>query len=78
MTVQCYRLLKLTLVLPVATASVKMCFSAMKLSKNDLRNRIGDDFLNDALICSVEKEALVNVKIENVIECYGKMGKQKC
>ncbi|KAL4557442.1 hypothetical protein LXL04_035619 [Taraxacum kok-saghyz] len=63
-----YRLLKLTLVLPVATASVERCFSAMKLLKNDLRNRIGDDFLNDALICSVEKEALINVKIENVME----------
>lgn len=32
-----YRLLKLTLVLPVATASVEICFSAMKLVNTDLR-----------------------------------------
>ncbi|XP_023741429.1 uncharacterized protein LOC111889507 [Lactuca sativa] len=59
-----YRLLKLTLVLPVATATVERCFSAIKLLKTDLCNKIGDNFLNDVLICSVEKEALMDVKIE--------------
>jgi hypothetical protein len=41
-----YRLLKLVLVLPVATASVEKCFSAMKIVKTVLRNRIGDDFID--------------------------------
>ncbi|KAL7606610.1 hypothetical protein Lser_V15G15016 [Lactuca serriola] len=50
-----YRLLKLALVLPVATATVERCFSAMKFLKTNLRNRIGDDFMNGVLICSVEK-----------------------
>ncbi|KAD2392965.1 hypothetical protein E3N88_39942 [Mikania micrantha] len=36
----------LALVLPVATATVERCFSAMKRVKSSLRNRIGDDFLN--------------------------------
>ncbi|XP_024962893.1 uncharacterized protein LOC112503058 [Cynara cardunculus var. scolymus] len=35
-----YRLLKLALVLPVATATVKRCFFAMKIVKSDLRNKI--------------------------------------
>jgi hypothetical protein len=39
-----YRLLKLVLVLPIATASVERCFSAMKIVKTILRNRIGDGF----------------------------------
>ena len=47
----------------------------MKLLKTDLRNRIDDNFLNDALICSVEKEALINVNIKYVMVCYRKMGK---
>ncbi|XP_023767342.2 uncharacterized protein LOC111915937 [Lactuca sativa] len=68
-----YRLLKLALVLPVATATVERCYSAMKFLKTDLRNRIGDDFMNGALICSVEKEALENVKTENVITRFRKM-----
>ena len=39
-----YRLLKLALTLPVATASVERCFSTMKLMKTYLRNRMGDEF----------------------------------
>jgi hypothetical protein len=46
-----YQLLKLVLVLPVATASVERCFSAMKIVKTVLRNRIGDDFMNHCIIC---------------------------
>ncbi|XP_042436905.1 zinc finger MYM-type protein 1-like [Zingiber officinale] len=40
----------LALVLPVATASVEKVFSAMKIIKIDLRNRIGDEWMNDSLI----------------------------
>ncbi|XP_076932286.1 uncharacterized protein LOC143597763 [Bidens hawaiensis] len=45
-----YRLLKPTLVLPVATAFVERSFSAMKRLKSSLRNRISDDFLNACVI----------------------------
>ncbi|XP_016647142.1 PREDICTED: uncharacterized protein LOC103323272 [Prunus mume] len=45
-----YLLLTLTLVLPVATASVERAFSAMNIIKNPLRNRMGDQWLNDSLI----------------------------
>ena len=40
-----YRLIKLTLILPVATSSVERIFSAMKIIKTDLRNKISDDWL---------------------------------
>ena len=68
-----YRLVKLVLVLPVATATVERCFSAMKLVKSALRNRISDDFLNAALICAIEKEELSNVENEVVIERFRTM-----
>ena len=68
-----YRLLKLALVLPVATATVERCFSTMKLVKSDLRNRIGDGFLSDCLISAIEKEALANVTNEDVINRFQKM-----
>nr|XP_043618691.1 uncharacterized protein LOC122590556 [Erigeron canadensis] len=71
------RLLKLALVLPVATATVERCFSSMKLVKADLRNRIGDMFFNLCLICSVEREALANVTNEQIIERFLKMGTRK-
>ncbi|CAI0560943.1 unnamed protein product [Linum tenue] len=38
-----YLLIKLTLILPVATASVERSFSAMTYIKNKFRNRISDD-----------------------------------
>ncbi|XP_076883504.1 uncharacterized protein LOC143532301 [Bidens hawaiensis] len=59
-----YRLLKLTQVLPVATASVERCFSSMKHVKTDLRNRMGDDYMNDVCICYIEREILANVTVE--------------
>jgi len=37
-----YKLLKLTLLLPVATASVEHDFSAIKIVKSNLCNKMGD------------------------------------
>jgi hypothetical protein len=51
-----YMLLKLVPVLPVATASVERVFSIMNYVKNKLRNKIGDQYLNDWLVTSVERE----------------------
>ncbi|XP_071727748.1 uncharacterized protein [Rutidosis leptorrhynchoides] len=68
-----YRLLKLALVLPVATATVERCFSAMKIVKSNLRNRIGEEFLNSCVICAVEREVLANVKDEDVIQRFKDM-----
>ncbi|XP_060177926.1 uncharacterized protein LOC132607868 [Lycium barbarum] len=42
-----FRLVKLALLLPVATASVERAFSAMKFIKNDLRSQMSDDFFSD-------------------------------
>ena len=45
-----YRLVELALLLPIATESVERVFSAMKAVKTDLRNIIGDEWLNDSLV----------------------------
>ena len=68
-----YRLLKLVLVLPIATASVERCFSAMKIVKTILRNRIGDEFMNDCIICFVEQGFLAKIPIDDVIDRFNKM-----
>lgn len=51
-----YRLIELALLLPVATASVERVFSAMNIIKTDLRNKISDDWLNDLMVCYIERE----------------------
>jgi hypothetical protein len=50
-----YRLFKLVLVLPIATTSMEMCFSVVKIMKTELRNRISDGFMNDCVICFVDQ-----------------------
>ncbi|GJY36754.1 DETOXIFICATION 40-like protein [Tanacetum coccineum] len=72
-----YKLLKLALVLPVATATVERCFSTMKLIKSDLRNRMGNRFLNHALICSIEKEVFINVINEDAMKRFQSMRDRK-
>ncbi|XP_057989368.1 uncharacterized protein LOC131169188 [Hevea brasiliensis] len=45
-----YLLIKLSLILPVATATVERVFSAKYIIKSLLRNRMGDELLNDYLV----------------------------
>ena len=68
-----YRLLKLALTLPIATATVERCFSAMKIGKNALHNKIGDDYLSHSLICFVEKELLDTISNEVIVDRFHKM-----
>jgi len=53
-------------------------FSAMKLLKTDLCNKIRDDFMNGALICNIEKEALMKVKLVDVMNHNRNMCIRRC
>ena len=65
--------MKLVLTLHVATATIERCFSAMKIVKTSLRNRISDQFLNDCVICFVEKELFEKVTNEVVVKRFQTM-----
>jgi hypothetical protein len=51
-----YRIIELTLLLPVVTATVERAFSAMKIIKTELRNKMTDGWLNDLMMCYIERE----------------------
>jgi hypothetical protein len=51
-----YRLIELALILPVATATVERAFSPMKIIKTELRNKMGNDWLNHSMVCYIERE----------------------
>ncbi|EOA33834.1 hypothetical protein CARUB_v10021315mg, partial [Capsella rubella] len=70
---QVYRFLKLVLTLPIATTTVERCFSTMKIVKTSLRNRIGDQFMNDCLVCFIERELLDQVTNEQVVKRFQNM-----
>ena len=65
-----YRLIKLTLILPVATASVERAFSSMNIIKTYLRNKIGDEWLNDMMVCYVERDIFAGIEDKKIIEHF--------
>ncbi|XP_031248553.1 zinc finger MYM-type protein 1-like [Pistacia vera] len=65
-----YLLTTLALTLPVATVSVERAFSAMKIVKTHLRNRMGVQFLNDSLISYIEKDIFDSVDKEMVMQRF--------
>uniref|UniRef100_A0A0A9AXX2 HAT C-terminal dimerisation domain-containing protein n=1 Tax=Arundo donax TaxID=35708 RepID=A0A0A9AXX2_ARUDO len=72
-----YRLLKLVLVLPVATASVERVFSSMNYVKNKLRNKMGDQYLNDCLVTFIEREFFLQAKESDIINRFQDMKERK-
>ncbi|KAK9733191.1 hypothetical protein RND81_04G050200 [Saponaria officinalis] len=62
------RLVRLVLTLPVSTATAERVFSAMKLIKTALRNRMEDDYLTDSLIVYVEKGIAKEFNIDSIID----------
>ncbi|XP_059285124.1 uncharacterized protein LOC132038477 [Lycium ferocissimum] len=50
-----FGLVKFVLLLPVATATIERAFSAMKLIKSELRNRMDDDFMSSYIVPYAEK-----------------------
>jgi hypothetical protein len=65
-----YKLLKLVLILPLATTSVEIVFSTMNFVKNKQRNKMGDEYLNNCLVTFIEREFFSRVKDEDIINLF--------
>ena len=72
-----YLLLKLILILPVATANVERVFSAMSLVKNKLRNSMGDELLNHCLVTFIERELFLKVSEDVIVEAFMAMRERR-
>ncbi|XP_062100727.1 uncharacterized protein LOC133806647 [Humulus lupulus] len=68
-----YLLIKLALTLPVATTSVERAFSAMNIVKYQIRNKMGDQWLNDSLIVYLENDVFNAIDNESIIHCFQNM-----
>jgi len=64
------RLIRLILTLPVSIATIERAFSAMKILKTSLRNRIEDDFLANYLIVYIVKEIVERFTIDMIIDDF--------
>uniref|UniRef100_M0ZH73 Transposase n=1 Tax=Solanum tuberosum TaxID=4113 RepID=M0ZH73_SOLTU len=68
-----FRLVKLALLLPVATASVERAFSAMKFIKNDLRSQMSDDFFSGCLVPYLERDVFDKISNDVIIKTFQDM-----
>ena len=59
-----YLLVKLVLTIPIAFATIERSFSTIKYIKNELRNRMGDQWMNDYLVVYIEEDGLSDQKVE--------------
>ena len=64
------RLLRLVLTLPASTATSERAFSAMKIVKTSLRNRMEDEFLRDYLLLYIEKEIAETISTDEIIDSF--------
>ena len=58
------------LTLPVSTATTERAFSAMKLIKTSLRNKMNDKFLADYLTVYIEKEIAEKFSSDSMIDDF--------
>jgi hypothetical protein len=62
------RLLRLILTLPVSTATTERSFSAMKIIKNKLRNKMKAEFLADSMSVYIEREIAATISWDTIID----------
>ncbi|CAL1401780.1 unnamed protein product [Linum trigynum] len=67
------RLIRLVLTLPVSTATTERSFSAMKHVKTDLRNKMGNEFLDDCLTIFFEREYVIGMDEDSIIDEFAKL-----
>jgi hypothetical protein len=63
------KLIELALILPVSTTSVERAFSAIKIIKSKLRNKMKNDWFNDLMICYTEREIFRNLIVMILLNC---------
>ncbi|KAH9647563.1 TTF-type domain-containing protein [Citrus sinensis] len=72
-----YRIIVLVLTLPVSTATTERSFSAMRIVKTRLHNKMEDEFLTDSLIMYIEREIAEKLSIESIVNEFRDMKERR-
>lgn len=67
------RLIRLVLTLSVSTATIERSFSAMKLLKTSLQNKMEEELLADSMIVYIEREFTARIDTDSVINEFYSM-----
>ncbi|XP_030970930.1 uncharacterized protein LOC115991368 [Quercus lobata] len=65
-----YRMVRLVLTLPVSIATIERAFSAMKVVKTNLRNKMENDFLTDSLMLYIEKDIASTFSLDSIVDDF--------
>ena len=68
-----YLLIKLVLTLPIVTTTMERSFSAMIYIKSELRNQMGDQWMNDCLTVYIEKDIAHTIDNEPIMQRFQNM-----
>ena len=58
------------LTLPVSTATTKRAFSAIKVVKTNLRNKLENNFLTDSLMLYIEKDIASTFSLDSIVDDF--------
>ena len=62
--------------LPVSTATTERSFSAMKIIKTKLRNKMKGRFLADSMTVYIEREIAASISSDSIINYFKLLGTQ--
>ena len=65
-----YRVVKLVLTLLISTATTERAFSAMNVIKTDLRNKMEEEFLSDAMMLFIERDIAATISTDSIIDDF--------
>jgi hypothetical protein len=65
-----YHLVELALILPVATATIERAFSAMNIIETKRRNKMGDEWMNNNMLCYIEQDMFVDIQGEKILKHF--------
>ena len=57
----------------LTTAILERAFSTMNIIKNQLRNQIGDQWMNDCLVIYIEKDIFKTIKCKEIMQRFQNM-----
>ncbi|XP_074290411.1 uncharacterized protein LOC141617134 [Silene latifolia] len=72
-----YRLICLTLTLPVSTATTERAFSCMNIVKSILRNKMNDEFLDDLMVLYIERTFADSINNDDVVSEFELSGSRR-
>ena len=63
-------MLRIVITLTFSTSTTERAFSAMKVVKTDLRNKMENDFLNDSLMLYIEKDIASTFSLDSIVDDF--------